>query len=162
VALHSAFNHAPVSPLISAAVMMLVLPPIVLAVFARSENVTREWVGDGLDLDVELLQLVTSSHFGTTRLGRYLSELKERFDGPIVADMFCLLRLDLELSIRAKSMLMAREAGLEVPADDSLRAQLAERAYLEKSIGRTGLVALRPLQVTSDRDEWHQFLLRQR
>lgn len=161
VVLHSAFNHTTVSPLLSAVLMMLVLPPIVLAVFQRSEAVTREWVGAGLDLDVELLQLVKSSHFGTTRLGRYLDELKSRFAGPVVADMFCLLQLDLELSIRARGMLMAREEGLDLPADDTLRAQLAERAYLEKSIGPTGLLALRPLQVTSGRDEWHQFLLRQ-
>ncbi len=161
VVLHSAFNHARVSPIASAALGLLVLPAIALAVFSRSEKATREWMGDGLDLDVELLQLVTSSHFGTTRLGQYLSELKSRFAGPIVADMFCLLRLDLELSIRAKGMLMAREEGLELPADETLLAQLAERAYLEKSIGRTGLIALRPLQVTAGRDEWHQFLLRQ-
>jgi len=161
VVLHSAFNHAMASPLVAAALMMLVLPPILMAVFARSEKITREWVGDGLDLDFELLQLVKSSHFGSTRLGRYLEELKTRFPGLVVADMFCLLQLDLELSIRARGMLMAREEGVELPADDSLRAQLAERAYLETSIGPTGLLALRPLQVTSDRDEWHQFLLRQ-
>jgi len=161
VVLHSAFNHARTSPLATLALMLLVLPPIVLAVFSRSEKITREWVGDGLDLDIELLQLVKSSYFGATRLGQYLNELKTRFPGPIVADMFCLLQLDLELSIRARGMLMAREAGLDLPADDTLLAQLDERAYLEKSIGRTGLLALRPLQVTSDRDEWHQFLLRQ-
>ena len=161
VLLHSAFNHANLAPLLSAAVMMIVLPPIVLAVFDRSERITREWVGDGLDLDIELLQLVKSSHFGATRLGRYLNELKSRFPGPVVADMFCLLQLDLELSIRARGMLMAREEGLDLPADATLVAQLDERAYLERSIGRTGLLALRPLQVTGDRDEWHQFLLRQ-
>jgi len=161
VLLHSAFNHAHLAPLMSAAMMMIVLPPIVLVVFDRSERITREWVGDGLDLDVELLQLVKSSHFGATRLGRYLNELKARFPGPVVADMFCLLQLDLELSIRARGMLMAREAGLDLPADAALLAQLDERVYLEKSVGRTGLLALRPLQVTGDRDEWHQFLLRQ-
>ena len=73
--------------------------------------------------------------------------------------MFCLLQLDLELAIRAKGMLMAREAGLSVPMDDALRARLAEREYLEKAIGRTGLIALRPLQVTSDFDHWHRHLL---
>ena len=36
--------------------------------------------------------------------------------------MFCLLRLELELSVQAKAMLMAREAGLEVPVDDDLPA----------------------------------------
>ncbi len=141
---------------------MLLLPLVVLAVFSRSEDRTRDWVGAGLDLDVELLELVKSAEFGGTRLGRYLGELRSRFPGPVVADMFCLLQLDLELAIRAKGMLMAREAGLDVPVDDALRARLAERAYLERAIGRTGLAALRPLQVTSDRDHWHQYLLQQR
>jgi len=159
VVLHSAFNHVEVSALASAALGLIVLPAIVLVVFSRSEQATRAWMGDGLDLDVELLRLVTSSEFGATRLGRYLTELRSRFPGPVVADMFCLLRLDLELSIRAKGMLMAREAGLEVPVDDALRAQLAERVYLKTAIGRTGMIALRPLQVTGARDEWQQTLL---
>lgn len=81
--------------------------------------------------------------------------------GPVVADIFCLLQLDLELAIRAKGMLLAREAGLEVPADATLRDRLSERAYLERSIGPTGLAAIRPLQMTSDRDSWHQFLLQE-
>jgi len=160
VFLHSLFNHALISPLLSAAVLLIVLPMVVLYVFSRSERVTREWVSEGMDLDVELLQLVRSSHFGGTRLGRYLHELRARFPGPVVADMFCLLQLDLELAIRAKGMLMAREAGLEVPRDPDLQAKLAERVYLHKAIGNTGMLALRPLQVTSDRDDWHQYLLR--
>jgi len=162
IVLHSAYNHLLVHPLLAATLLMLVMPSIVLFVFGRSERATREWVGDGLDLDVELLNLVTSSYFGATRLGRYLNELKTRFPGPIVADMFCLLQLDLELSIRAKGMLLAREQGLEIPMDESIRARLDERAYLHKSIGPTGLLALRPLQVTNDRDDWLRYLLKQR
>jgi len=162
IVLHSAYNHLLVHPLLAATLLMLVMPSIVLFVFARSERATREWVGDGLDLDVELLNLVTSSYFGSTRLGRYLNELKSRFPGPIVADMFCLLQLDLELSIRAKGMLLAREQGLQIPMDDAIRARLDERAYLHKSIGPTGLLALRPLQVTNDRDDWLRYLLKQR
>jgi hypothetical protein len=79
----------------------------------------------------------------------------------VVADMFCLMRLELELGIRAKGMLMAREAGLDVALDDELVAGLAEVRYLEKAIGPTGLLALTPLQVSSDRDAWHKFLLRE-
>lgn len=160
VMLHATYNRALVSPLLAAAVLLFVVPLVVLAVFERSERLTREWVGDGMDLDVELLALMRSSEFGGTRLGRYLAQLQSRFPGPVVADMFCLLQLELELAIRAKGMLMAREAGLEVPIDDQLRANLAERAYLHRAIGPTGLLALRPLQVTGDRDEWHQYLLR--
>jgi hypothetical protein len=56
-------------------------------------------------------------------------------------------------------MLIAREAGLNLPATDDLHASLEEAAYLQATIGRTGLLALKPLQVTSDRDRWHRYLL---
>ena len=161
VALHATYNRALVSPLLAGAVLLVVVPMVALAVFEKSEKLTREWIGDGMDLDVALLDLIRSAHFDETRLGRYLSELRTRFPGPVVADMFCLLRVELELGIRAKGMLMAREAGLEVPIDDEVRAGLAERAYLQDAIGPVGLLALRPLQVTSHRDEWHRYLLRQ-
>ena len=81
--------------------------------------------------------------------------------GPVVADMFCLLRLELELSVQAKAMLIARKAGVDVPVDADLDASLEERRYLQKSIGPAGLLALEPLQVTSRRDTWHRHLLRQ-
>jgi hypothetical protein len=58
-------------------------------------------------------------------------------------------------------MLMARDAGLDVPLDDEVRAALAEVRYLEQAIGPTGMRALTPLQVSSERDAWHKFLLRE-
>jgi hypothetical protein len=159
IIIHSGFNHVPLPPVAMTLLLLVALPLLVLVVFQRSEDATREWVVAGLDLDVELLQLVGSDAFGYTRFGQYLSRLREQFEPAVVLDMFCLLRLQLELSVQAKAMLMAREAGLEVPVDEDLPAALAELAHLEQSIGPTGLLALKPLQVTSHRDEWHRFLL---
>ncbi len=159
VILHSAFNHAVVSPVIAAAVLLSVLPLAAMAVFQRSEAATREWIGTGMDRDVELLKLVTSQEFGRTRLGAYLRELTSRFPGPVVADMFCLLRIQLELAIRARGVLMAHEAGLELPADEQTRARLDELRFLERSIGPTGLLALRPLRASDARSAWHRYLL---
>ena len=161
IALHGVYNQFVLPPVVSTLALIAVLPPLVMMTFERSEHATREWMSAGLDLDVELLKLVLSEDFGQTRLGAYLQELRSRFPGPVVADMFCLMRLELELGIRAKGMLMAREAGLDVPMDDELVAGLAEVRYLEKAIGPTGLMALTPLQVSSDRDAWHKFLLRE-
>ena len=159
IGIHSGFNHLPLPPLAMTALLLLVLPLVVVFVFQRSELVTREWVGAGLDLDLELLDLVRSEHFAYTRFGQYLQELRTRFTGPVVADMFCLLRLQLELSVQAKAMLLARESGLEVPITSDLYDSFREIDYLEASIGRTGLLALKPLQVTSGRDHWHRHLL---
>lgn len=161
IGVHAAFNRLVLPPLAQTALIVAVLPLLMLVVFERSERVTREWVGAGLDLDVELLQLVTSEHFEVTRFASYLRSLRDRFSGPTVADMFCLLRLELELSVQARAFVLARGAGLHLPADDDLDTALAEYAFLKRSIGRTGLLALRPIQVTSDRDDWHSHLLAQ-
>jgi RsiW-degrading membrane proteinase PrsW (M82 family) len=159
--LHSAFNHVPLPPLAMTTLLMLVLPLVMVVVFHYSERGTREWIGAGLDLDLELLELVRSEFFATTRFGTYLHELRARFGGMVAADMFCLLRLDLEVSIQAKAMLIAREAGLDVPPSEDLRDTLHEVECLQQTIGRTGLIALKPLQVTSDRDRWHRYVLRE-
>ena len=161
IVVHGAFNRLLLPPLAQTALIVAVLPLLMLFVFERSERVTREWVGAGLDLDVELLQLVTSEHFDVTRFASYLRSLRERFPGPIVADMFCLLRLELELSVQARALVLARGAGLHLPGDEDLDRALGEYTFLKRSIGRTGLLALRPVQVTSDRDDWHGHLLAQ-
>ena len=161
VVVHAAFNHLPLSPVAMTGLLLVVMPLLVLYVFERSERATREWVGAGLDLDVEVLSLVQSEAFSFTRFGTYLRELAVRFPGPVVADMFCLLQLELELSVQAKARLLAREAGIDLPVDDDLRASLDEIASLNRSIGPTGRLALKPLHVTTHRDKWHRHLLRQ-
>jgi hypothetical protein len=72
------------------------------------------------------------------------------------------LRLELELSAQAKGLLLARAAGVDVPADEDLATSLAERDYLKRSIGKMGVRALKPLQVTTHRDHWHRQLLQHR
>ena len=161
VLIHSVYNHLLASPVVAAVLVLLALPVVVAAVFDRSERATREWVGAGLDLDLELLQLLTSDEMKMTRFGKYLEELRAHFAGGVVADMFCLLRLELELAVQAKTRLLAREAGLDVPVDQDLQDGLSEWTYLRRSIGPTGLLALEPLRVTSHRDDWHRHLLAQ-
>lgn len=161
VVTHSLYNHLLIYPAAAAVAMLLALPICVVAVFERSEQATREWVGAGLDLDLTLLQLVMTDGFQATRFGTYLRALPSHFEGVVVADMFCLLRVELELAVQAKAWLIAHQAGLDLPVDDDLHAALAERAYLRRSIGRTGLLALEPLRVTSHRDYWHHHLLAQ-
>lgn len=161
IAIHSTFNHRLLPAVAQTLVLLIALPLLVLWVFARSERSTREWVGAGLDLDVELLALVASDSFVLTHFGRYLQELRTRMPGPVVADMFCLLRLELELSVQAKAMLLARHAGVDVLVDDDLEAALAERRYLHQTMGTVGLLALKPLQVTTHRDTWHRHVLQQ-
>jgi RsiW-degrading membrane proteinase PrsW (M82 family) len=159
VSIHSLFNQVLLPPMSMTALLLIVLSVLVLAVYQQSEAATRDWVNSGLDLDLLLLEMFSSEGFHDTRFGRYLQELKDRFPGPVVADMLCLLRIELELSVQAKTMVMAREAGVILPVHPDTRSALDELRYLRASIGRTGLLALEPIAVTTHRDEWHRNLL---
>ncbi len=159
---HALFNLFTINTLLTAAVMIATLPLLLLAVFERSERATRDWLGSGLDGDVEALEQILDGEVSGTRVGHYLESLKHRFEGAIVGDMLCLLRIHLELSLRAKGMLIARSAGVNVQPDESVRANLQELRYLERSIGPTGCLAMLPLRRTSSRDLWQIMLLSRR
>jgi hypothetical protein len=72
----------------------------------------------------------------------------------VVADMLCLLRIEAELGLRAKARLVARSAGVEIPLDESVQADLAEMEFLQKAIGPTGLMAMHPILRQGGHDEW--------
>jgi RsiW-degrading membrane proteinase PrsW (M82 family) len=160
VALHSAFNHFFFSPFISTVGIAIVLPVILQLVFARSEAAMGKWLGTGFDADTEMLELINSGRLSDSPVGRYLSQLKEKFQGPVVADLVCYLRLHTELALRAKGVLMMRENGFEVPIDQPTREKFAEMTYLEKSIGPTGRRALQPMLHMSHKDLWQLYMLK--
>ena len=159
VLVHSAYNHHLLPPVLSAAALLVGLPLLVIAVFERSERRTRAWMGVGLDTDLDIVESIASGLALDTRIGHYLLSLKQHFPGELVADMLCLLRIQAELSIRAKGLLLAREAGLEMGVGDDVRDRLRELRYLERSIGRTGLLAMKPIRRQDARALWQVYLL---
>jgi hypothetical protein len=160
VALHSGFNFLLLKPALATLAMLLVLPFSIYLVFRHSERALRAWLDEDLDSKVRLLELVNSGTFLDSPVGRVLDSLRDRFRGEDLADMLCLLRLHGELALRAKGVLLLRESGMEdLPLDDETREKLAELALLERSIGRTGMLALRPLMMATGKDIWQLRLL---
>ena len=159
IVLHSTFNHFFIAPTVTTVLILVVLPAFFVVVFHFSERKTREWLGTGFDTDAELLEMLSAGRASDSRIGAYLEELRQRFPPPTVVDMLCLLRLRLELSIRAKGILIARQAGFEVPPDPDMDGRFAELHFLEHSIGRTGLLAMSPLFHFSDRDLWQYHMI---
>jgi len=158
ILIHSAYNHLALNPLVSTALVLLAAPLAMLAAFAASERSTRDWVGHGLDRDADLLELVHTGAIADSPAGEYLTSLRNRFPGPTVADMLCLLEIRLELALRVKGLLLAREAGFEPPPDPDVVANLRELRFLEHSIGPTGRLAMRPL-LPEGRERWQIRLL---
>ena len=160
VVLHAAYNRLLADPRLATLAVLVVLPPLLYWVFRRSEAAVGEWLGRGFDRNAEMIELIDTGRLSEAPVGRYLATLRARFDGPVAADLLCYLRLHTELAMRAKGLLMMREAGFVTSIDEETHARLAELAYLEKSIGRTGMLAVRPLVASNQRDLWQLGLLR--
>ena len=159
IALHSGFNHMLVRPGLATLVVLVTLPLLLHFVFQRSERSLRQWLDADLDSDMALLGLLDSGNVEHTQVGRYLDVLRQQYPGPVVADMLCYLRLHSELAVRAKGVLLMRESGFDAEVDEETRAGLAELEYLERSIGRSGQLALRPVLRMTRRDLWQIYLL---
>jgi hypothetical protein len=161
IAVHVVFNQLPTSPVHTTAALLALMPLLIVAAFEYSERITRDWLATGFDGEMEMLERILEGEVGRTPVGAYLEELRSRFPPMVVADLFCLLTIHLELSLRAKGMLIARASGLDVPIDDQVRSNLEELRFLERAVGPTGLLAILPLRRTSRRDLW-QILMLQR
>jgi RsiW-degrading membrane proteinase PrsW (M82 family) len=161
VVLHSGFNYLLGRPALATLATLLVLPFVILLVFEHSEKILRNWIEVDLDADVGLLDTISSGNFLGSNSGRYLQALRDRFQGEQLADMLCYLRVHGELAVRAKGILLLRESGMpEPPIDAETRAKLAELAQLERAIGKSGVIALRPLMMATGKEIWQLTLLR--
>ncbi len=157
--LHSAFNHFGLPPLQMTLCVLLVLPPILYFVYRKSASHLHEWLELDYDADVRLLNQINSGEFAESKLGRFLSDLRDMFDGPVVVDMLCYLRLYTELALRAKGVLMMRENGLDVSVGERTKEKFAEMEFLESSIGKTGVLAMRPFLHMTRKDLWQLYVL---
>ncbi|MBK7901600.1 MAG: PrsW family intramembrane metalloprotease [Proteobacteria bacterium] len=155
VILHGVYNTLLVRPVFATLGVLMLLPPLIYFAFENSERTLRDWLESDLDNDVQLIETINAGEFLDSHAGRYLHSLQDKFDGPVLADMLCYLRLHCELALRAKGVLMLRESGFdEPPFDDEVKAQIEELRFLERSIGKSGQLALRPILMATGKDLW--------
>jgi len=159
IVIHSFFNHFFISPFTSTIVQLLILPALLYFIFHQSEILLRDWLELGLDVDVFLLDEIKTGNFSQTKIGKYLESLKSRFPGEIIADLLCYIRIHLELSVRAKGILLLKESGFPVSVNQEIKDKFTELQYLERSIGKTGKLAISSIMHTSTRDLWQLYLL---
>lgn len=161
VALHTGYNYLLVRPALATLATLLVLPFVIYLVFDHSERILRDWIEADLDTDVKRLDAINKGKFLDSPCGRYLQALRDRFKGEQLADMLCYLRVHGELAVRAKGLLLLRETGMpEPPLDAETSGKLAELTQLERAIGKTGMLALRPLMMATGKEIWQLTLLR--
>lgn len=159
ILIHSFYNHFFLPPILITICFVISLPLVIVFVFDLSEQATRKWLGVGFDTDVDLLEVITTGDILASRIGKYLDSLKSRFPGEVVVDMLCYLRLHLELAVRAKGILLMRQSGFDPASDPEIKTKFEELKYLQKSIGKTGKLAILPFLRTSSRDLWQLYLI---
>ena len=160
--LHSVYNHFVLPPLQMTLCILLILPPILYLVFRTSASHLHQWLELDFDADAHLLNQINSGEFAESKIGRFLYDLGKKFDGPVVVDMLCYLRLYTELALRAKGVLLMRENGFDAPVGARTAEKFAEMEFLEGSIGKTGLLAMRPFLLMTRKDLWQLNVLEDR
>ena len=157
--LHSIFNQFPISPILSTIATLILIPLILVFVFQKSVTLMHRWLEVDFDANEAILEKIQAGEFTHSKAGRFLLQLRQRFDGLIAADMLCYIRLHIELAMRAKSMLMAREFGMEIEKDKDVDDKFRELHALEQNIGKAGLLVMRPYLNMNRKDLWQLFLL---
>lgn len=159
IVVHSMFNHFMIPPIYTTLATLIILALMVLIIFNQSEKATTNWLGTGLDVDMDLIESISTGDISDSKIGKYLNTLIDKFPPVVVADMLCLLRLHAELSVAAKGILLAQEVGVKLEPDPEIMAKLNEMKYLEKSIGVTGLLTLHPFLGSNPQHKWQRSFL---
>lgn len=152
--IHALYNAFMISPVQSVLVMILLVPLTMWIIFTLGERNLKRWLDIGMDEEVSLLLMINHGKFSQTRAGAYLLSVKDHFPEEIAVDIHCFMALYLELSLKAKCMLLLREQDLSLPVDPLIVAKLKELDGLRKKIGKSGLLALRPILRMNRSDIW--------
>ncbi|MBX2977031.1 MAG: PrsW family intramembrane metalloprotease [Ignavibacteriaceae bacterium] len=152
VIIHGIFNSSLFPPVFMIASQLLLLPMFIFLLMQKSEASIKNWIDEQFESDVILLSKIKSGELSTTRTGKYLISVKERFPAEVLVDMLGYVQLYLTLSIKVKGMLMIKEAGFDIPKDENIMAQLNELNALSKSIGKIGRMTLSPILKTNQKD----------
>lgn len=152
--IHGIFNQFLVSPVVSTVIILLLVPLSITLIFSASETSIRNWLELEFDSEAGILRMIRKGKFASTKTGTFLVSLKDHYPGEVVLDMYCFISLYLELSMKAKTMMMLKENDFEIPADPELSLKIRELNALKKSIGRGGYLAIAPVLRMNRKDLW--------
>lgn len=158
--IHSLFNSFFLPPLILTILQITVLPFIVVQIFTKSEKILKEWIENQSNSEFELINIINSGEFKNSVVGKYINSIKNRFTTDVLIDILAYIQLHIELSLKAKGLLMLKEAGFETQVNEETKSMLAELDFLSKSIGKTGMNVIKPLIRLSKKDLWKINLLK--
>lgn len=156
--IHVAYNLLIVSAYIQILLLIIVFLCFFYFMGVIDEKIITRWLDSSLNEDITLLAAFRAGHIANTATGRYLKTIQERVSPETFFDIFMMLSLYWDLSIQAKSVLMLRESGLNIPLTPEQRKateeKLSEFLTLKKSIGIAAFALLAPVMKIRSFDAW--------
>jgi RsiW-degrading membrane proteinase PrsW (M82 family) len=154
IAMHAAFNHFHAAPVIAMAVVLLATPLSLFAIFALGETHAHRWLAQDRDAHAALLAQLQSGAFADTEAGRALMALADRLEAGRGQDLIEYVRINAELAVRADSTLLALEAHQRAALGAETKERFLRLHDLERSLGRTAVMAVRQHLRFSRDDLW--------
>ena len=159
VLLHSVFNHFPVSPVLSTATTLLILPTLLFMLFERNTASIHQFLEHDFEAHKKLLRQIEHGELTQCEAGRFLLDLQKTASGSHASEMVYYFHLHTELILSAEQLLLAREEGIEIDVDKTTIDKLTEMHHLEKEIGKAAMHTLRPHLHFSSKELWEVHLL---
>ena len=143
---HNAFHFNPTAQFVC---VFGAMAGLLVWTYQYDGDMIHRWLDRGLDKQVSLLQSIREGHLAETSTGQYLMSVKENFPPEVFFDVICFVRLNMELTVAAKSRFMLKEAGLDMPIPDeqkqSFLAEYEEYRTLEKRLGKSVRMTIAPV-----------------
>jgi RsiW-degrading membrane proteinase PrsW (M82 family) len=154
IVIHALYNFLQGTPLIAAVAMILAVPMTLLVVFGKSEHGIHTWLLHDYESHEHLLEDIQSGEFTHGEAGRFITDLANRFDPEVVAELFAYIRLHTELAVRADKVSLGRETGEKLVGGAELHKSFNELHALERKIGTAPMLAIWPHLHFTRRELW--------
>lgn len=148
-ALHVAHNTFEFNPFMQFIAVFGAMAGLLVWTYQYDGDMIHRWLDKGLDKQVDLFRSIQEGNLSHTKTGEFLLSVKDSFAPEVFFDVICYVKLNVELSIAAKSRFMLREAKLDLPLDEeqarTILAQYEEYRLLEKRLGQSARITIAPV-----------------
>lgn len=156
LAFHVFHNMFQFTPIMQFFWVLAVMIGMIAVVYFYDIDMTHRWLDKGLDMQINLLRSIEGGHLLNTPTGTFLESVKELFPPNVYFDIICYVRLQIELSVAAKTRFMLHEVGMDEPLEANKKelymSQFVELGELEKNIGPSAKMTIAPIVKLSPAD----------
>jgi len=160
--IHLGYNTVLAKGLLPEFAMMIIVVIVIISLFLVIYEIDEKLIHKWLDLcianDIALYTSVREGRLKDTNSGQYLIQAKKRFKPEVFFDILVYLDLYLEITIAAKSRMIMKDAGINIPLSESEhnanKDKITELNTLSRRIGKGGVRILKPIVDIKAVDEW--------